>query len=257
MARALSTIDVIGVAIARYLQFYSQGQADLSWLNSFCGNVPENFSEEDIKDVELMYCLLVSAEKIGSLQFDSASIFLNQCEKFSSKNGSSVQRIVHYFREAFQEKIDQQTGRISSKGEKGYKESMLLFPEVMVVNLRPALIACYLELPVYQATQFAGMQAIIETMATAKRVHLIDIEIRSGAQYILLMQALATQHEPQVELFTVTAVGTTLRNEIEETGQRLAYFAMTLNLQFSFKIVMVRSLKYLNENHLNCRKVKL
>ncbi|KAJ0093448.1 hypothetical protein Patl1_24908 [Pistacia atlantica] len=49
-----------------------------------------------------------------------------------------------------------------------------------------------------------GMQAIIESVAAAKRVHLIDLEIRTGEQCMLLMQALATQHEPQVKLLTIT-----------------------------------------------------
>ncbi|KAJ0033906.1 hypothetical protein Pint_24368 [Pistacia integerrima] len=245
--RTLSTGDVIRVAIARYLKFDSEGSVDLSWLNRVCGSIPGNLSEEDVKDVELMHCLLVSAEKIGSLQFDSASTFLNQCEKFSSKYGSSVQRIVHYFTEALREKFDRETGRITSKGAKG-EENMFLYPEVVMVNLKPALFGCFLEIPLYQAIRFAGMQAIIESVAAAKRVHLIDLEIRCGAHCMLLMQALATQHEPQVELLTITAVGTTLRHEIEETGKTLAYFAKTLNLPFSFKVVMVTSLKDLNEN---------
>ncbi|KAJ0093442.1 hypothetical protein Patl1_24904 [Pistacia atlantica] len=189
--RTLSTGDVIRVAIARYLKFDSQGSVDLSWLNRFCGSVPGNLSEKDVKDVELMY-------------------------------SSIIQRIVHYFTEALREKFDRETGRITSKGAKG-EENMLLYPEV-------------------------ECKQSLRAWPRQKEFHLIDLEIRCGAQYMLLMQALATQHEPQVELLTITAVGTTLRHEIEETGKTLAYFAKTLNLPFSFKVVMVTSLKDLNEN---------
>ncbi|KAJ0033901.1 hypothetical protein Pint_24367 [Pistacia integerrima] len=246
--RALSTEDVVRVAMTRYLQFSCQGCVDLSWLIRFCGSVPDKFSEEDTKEVELMYFLLVSAEKIGSLQFDCASISLNHCLNFSSKNGTSVQRIVHYFGKALREKFDRETGRITSRGVK-LKETMPLLRQEKMVSLRPALIACYQELPVYPATQFAEMQAIIERVASAKRVHFIDLEIRLGSQCTVLMQALA-QRELPLEHLTITAVnfGTTSKQHTEEIGKSLAHFAETLNLPFSFKVAMVTDNKDLNQD---------
>ncbi|GLT81521.1 hypothetical protein SLA2020_529030 [Shorea laevis] len=57
------------------------------------------------------------------------------------------------------------------------------------------------------------------------------------------MQALATRKEFPLELFKITAVGTALREKVEETGKRLACFAIALNIPLSFKAAMVTNLK--------------
>ncbi|KAE8076696.1 hypothetical protein FH972_015330 [Carpinus fangiana] len=80
----------------------------------------------------------------------------------------------------------------------------------------PTLISCYLHLPFSQS--------------------------------IALMQAPATRQEFPVEILKITVVGTTSRQKIEETGNRLARFAETLNLPFSFRTVMVRDIKDLNKD---------
>lgn len=52
------------------------------------------------------------------------------------------------------------------------------------------------------------------------------------------MQALATQSECPLELLKITAVGITSKHLIEETGKQLASVAQTMNLTFSFKVLM-------------------
>lgn len=245
--RELSTVDVIRAATAIYLQSSSHSSSNLSLLYHFCGGSAINISEEESKDVELVHLLILCAEKIGSQQFDRASTLLDHCENFSSKIGNSVERVVHYFVKALQERFNRETGKITSKRVKG-EEIKLLQPEETILSLRPALVACYKESSFYQATLFAGTQAIIERVASAKRIHLIDLAIRSGSHCMVLMQALATRQECPVELLKITAVGSSSKQRMEETGKRLAYFAETWNLPFSFKIVMVTETKDLNED---------
>ncbi|KAH9683794.1 GRAS domain-containing protein [Citrus sinensis] len=245
--RELSTVDVIRAATAIYLQSSSHSSSNLSLLDHFCGGSAINISEEESKDVELVHLLILCAEKIGSQQFDRASTLLDHCENFSSKIGNSVERVVHYFVKALQERFNRETGKITSKRVKG-EEIQLLQPEETILSLRPALVACYKESSFYQATLFAGTQAIIERVASAKRIHLIDLAIRSGSHCIVLMQALATRQECPVELLKITAVGSSSKQRMEETGKRLAYFAETWNLPFSFKIVLVTETKDLNED---------
>jgi hypothetical protein len=72
----------------------------------------------------------------------------------------------------------------------------------------PTIIACYLHLPFSQVTQFVGIQAILESVASVKWVHYIDLAIRTGAQCIVLMQALASRHECPIKLLKITAIGT-------------------------------------------------
>lgn len=103
----------------------------------------------------------------------------------------------------------------------------------------PAKLTFYERTPFSQAPQFAGIQAIVENVAEVRKIHIIDFSIRSGVQWTIFMQALATQSECPLELLKTTAVGTTSKHLIEETGKQLASVAQTMNLTFSFKVLMV------------------
>ncbi|KAK9161739.1 hypothetical protein Syun_008080 [Stephania yunnanensis] len=105
-----------------------------------------------------------------------------------------------------------------------------------------AVLAYFDALPLARTIQYAGMQTIIENMASAKRVHLIDLCVRSGMHLTVLMQALASRPSPP-ELFKVTALARDFREKFEETGRRLALFADMVNLPFEFKILMVSNME--------------
>lgn len=75
------------------------------------------------------------------------------------------------------------------------------------------------------------MQAIAENVASAKRV--ISLTLQSEVEHT---QPLATRQECPLELLKATAVRTTSKQKVEETGKMFAYFAETLNLPFSSKI---------------------
>ncbi|XP_040990998.1 DELLA protein GAI1-like [Juglans microcarpa x Juglans regia] len=244
--RRLSIEEVMKVARERFIQFSSQNCDDHSMLGSVFGSAPFGLSCQETKDVELACLLLASAEKVGKKEFDQGSKLLNLCDFLSSKTGSSVQRTVHYFTKALQERIERETRRMTLEGSKSSEEQKSHQETMMYVD--PALIVCFLHLPFYQIINFSGIQAIVDSVASAKKVHYIDLAIRSGGCCIVLMQALATRFECPIELLKVTAVGTTSKQEIEKTGKRLAHFAETLNMPFLFKIVMVRDFKDLNED---------
>jgi hypothetical protein len=108
-----------------------------------------------------------------------------------------------------------------------------------MMTLNPAILACYQNVPFSQVAHFAGIQAIVEKVNRAKRIHIIDLEIRNGVQWTVLMQALVSQHESPLELLKISAIGSTSKELIEDTGKRLMSFAETMNIPFSFKVVMV------------------
>ncbi|XP_070675894.1 DELLA protein 1-like [Malus domestica] len=91
--------------------------------------------------------------------------------------------------------------------------------------------------------QFPAIQVILENVALESKVHLIDLEIRSGVQWTGLMEVLAEREECHIELLTITAVGVTGKQKIEETGRRLASVAKALNLPFQFKAVIVADME--------------
>lgn len=238
----LSTEEVMRVAGARYVEFSSQRGDDFTLHMHPFGFALMGLSQEETKDVELVHFLLSAAEKVGCQQFERASRFLTRCEWIASDTGNPVERIVFYFAKALREKIDRETGHFKGFKGNGRKD---LIDLGFATNL--ASIACHQDLPFIQVTQFTGIQAIVEHVALSGKIHLVDLAIRSGVQWTVLMQALADRDESPVSLLKITAVTTMDKNHVEETGKRLESFAKSLNLPFSFNVVFVTEMKELKE----------
>ncbi|XAR57007.1 hypothetical protein NMG60_11025004 [Bertholletia excelsa] len=241
--RKLSTEDILRLAGQKFIQSSSKLVDDIATPGLPFGSALLDLSYDEAKGVELVHNLLASAEKVGQQQYDRASKFLIQCCRFSSDTGNSVQRVVYYFCEALRERIGRETGRLKSSGRK-------LFVDLNVALTRPdpAIIAYHQEVPFIQILHFTGMQAIIDHVAEAKRVHVIDLDMRYGVQFTVLMQALVERQKCPLELLRITAVGTNSRSTMEETGERLASFAQSMNISFSFGVVMVSDMLDLKEN---------
>ncbi|PON93208.1 GRAS transcription factor [Trema orientale] len=244
-ANKLSTDEILRIAGTRFIQSSSQPADHVPSMlshpfeSSFYG-----LSYEETKDVELVELLLSCAEKVGCQQFERGSKLLNQCYQLCSNRGNPVQRVVHYFCEALRERVDKETGRniaLSLLTQQQFD------PDKAMMTLKAQHYAFHQEVPFSQLSLFAGLQAIIENVAEAKKIHIIDLGIRSGLQWTILMQALASSHESQLELLKITALGTTSKHLIEETGERLLSFAKTMNIPLSFKILMVSDMSHLKE----------
>ncbi|KAL7178281.1 hypothetical protein ACSBR2_031435 [Camellia fascicularis] len=244
--RKLSTEDILRLAGEKFIQSSSQGVDEISTLSHPFGNSFLSLSDGETKDVELAQNFLASAEKVGQQQYDHARKLLRQCDVLSSDSGNPVQRVVYYFSEALREKIDRETGGITSKGLE--KKKLLDLDESMVNPNSAALITFHQVVPFSQVSLFPAMQAIIERVAEAKRVHIIELEIKNGIQCTILMQALADRSDCSIELFKITAVGSKSKSISEETGERLISFAQSINLPFSFSVVMVSDMIDLNED---------
>ncbi|MCD9640131.1 hypothetical protein HAX54_025242 [Datura stramonium] len=244
----LSIDEILRLGAEKFIQSFTiRGDREAymfshPFATSFLG-----LSEDDTRNVALVENLLASAEKVGQKQFDHARRILNECHKFCSWNGNPIQRLVYYFSQALHDRIDRETGRDSSKGI-GMKR--LAHIEHLLMNLNPSMIAAHQNIPLSQVTQFAGVQAIIDHVAESKKVHIIDLEIGSGMQWTILMQALAThqyESESSITHLKITALCTKLRHKIDETRERLMDFAESLNLPFSFNIVMVEDVMELKQ----------
>lgn len=240
--RKVSTNAIIRLAGESFILSSSQRSDDLSDLSH---PFVLGLSAEETKDVELMEYLLASAEKVGQQKFGHARKLLNKCIQLSSDKGNPIQRLVYYFCGALFEKIARKTGRISSNilGKK-----QLLDFEESVMSPKSANIAFHKELPFSQVSQFTGVQAIIEHVAEAKKVHIIDLVIMNGSNCIVLMQALAARDGHPLEHLKITAIGTKSKAKIEGTGKRLISFAESVNLPFSFNVVMVADMLDLKED---------
>ncbi|GJX09085.1 DELLA protein RGL2-like protein [Tanacetum coccineum] len=193
-------------------------------------------SEDEAKDVELLLTLLVSAEKIGQRQFDRASKLIDLCSKMSSSEGNAVERLVHYFSEAIREKINREIGIVAGEGLNTMNMADL---QNALMNVDASIHAFYQKVPLSQVCQFCAVQTITEHVRGARKVHVIDLEIRDGIQYTVMMQALTSQRGWDIECLKITAIGTRLESKLKDTGNGLADFAKSMNIRFSFNIVML------------------
>ncbi|XP_027165847.1 DELLA protein RGL2-like [Coffea eugenioides] len=218
----LSTVDII--KMARKI-----GSGDLSYVKSAVS--PENY-----KDFELALLLQAAAFNFSNQQFVHARNLLSICQGSASLSGNPIQRVVYYFVEALQEKITMETeGEVLQEKPEGNQRDLTI--EEAFLSLHPALMECHAKLPFCRITQFTAIQAILDNVGSAKRIHLIDLGIKCGTQWSVLMQALANRHECPLELLKITAVGPS-KEMIEEIGKQLSSFAASLNIPFAFRIVV-------------------
>ncbi|XVF32897.1 hypothetical protein REPUB_Repub17cG0122600 [Reevesia pubescens] len=237
--KKLSTEEIMRVAGARYVQFSDLRYDDFSMVMHPFGHALSGLSDDETKDVELVHLLLAAAEKVGYEQFERASRLLSRCEWIASERANPVQRIVYFFAEALREMIDKGTGRIIIKELEAKVKNEI--DHGLSTNVTSVLAHQYL--PFVQVMQFTGIQAIIENVASASNIHIIDLQIRSGVQWTGLMQALGERDNRRVELLKITAVGLIGNQKIKESGKRLESVAASLNLPFSFNVVYVEDMK--------------
>ncbi|KAE8671260.1 Polycomb group protein MEDEA [Hibiscus syriacus] len=241
--KKLSTEEIMRVAGTRYVQFSDMRYDDFFMVTHPFGHALSGLSDDETKDVELVHLLLTAAEKVGYEQFERASRLLSRCEWIASQQANPVQRIVYYFAEALRERIDKATGRfVSKESEPGFKSRTENGLSTSITTVRS-----HQYIPFFQVTQFAGIQAIIENVESASKIHVIDLQLRSGIQWTGLMQALADNKSHRVELFKITAVGLFGDETILESGKRLESVAASFNLPFSFSAVYVRDMEDIKE----------
>ncbi|KAF7818134.1 DELLA protein RGL1-like [Senna tora] len=242
----LSAEEIVRVAGARYVQFSADWYDDFSipmhpYDHGFGVGV---LSEEENRDIELAQFLLAAAERVGCHQYERASRLLLHCLYNSSPSAKAVERVIFHFAQALGERIEKEAGMcVLEEYDKNIENELI---QKLDTNIA---IKCHQKIPFNQVMQFTAVQAIVEHVASYTKIHFIDLDIRRGIQWTCLMQALAERDERPVVLLKITAIGITGKTEIEETGKRLASFAKSLNLPFSFKQVFVRDMVEIREQH--------
>ncbi|OAY56115.1 scarecrow-like protein 18 [Manihot esculenta] len=244
-SQGFSTEGIMRIAAERFIQSFIKTVDVVSMLDSPFDISFSGLPDDEAKKLELAELLLASAEKVSNQQYDCARTLLNQCDCLSSNTGNAVERVVHYFCKALGRRIDQETGKIAFQGLE--KQQFFNIDEAIMAPTSN-ILACYQEVPFSQVSHFAGIQAVVENVTEAKRIHVIDLGIRTGVQWTGLMQVLVSQSDFSLELLKITAVGTTLKRLIEDTGERLTSFAESIGLHFSFNTVMVSDILELKED---------
>jgi len=180
---ALSTEEVVRVAAAYFIQLSALESGDPSKLRLPFGLSFSNLTSDEVKNVDLVCLLMAAAERESNQQFDKAKSLTGQCCTLSSHTGDPVQRVIYYFSEALREKMDLETGKMSSKGAKELE--IMTGKDVikaLLANHSVHLIV-HNTLPFSQVLHFTAIQAILENMATAKKINLVDLSIKHGLQW--------------------------------------------------------------------------
>lgn len=169
--------------------------------------------------------------------YERATELLGLYNLSASPTGTPVQRVVYCFGEALRERIDKEKGTLAPNRPEGGEEKPFDLEEVLQTPKALAFV-CYQSSPFFQVPQFAGIQAILDNIKSENRVHLIDIGIKIGSHWAVLMQALANIGDCPLELLKITAVGTS-NQMVDEIAQRLSSFAAeNFKFPFSFKSVV-------------------
>ncbi|GLJ20620.1 hypothetical protein SUGI_0375580 [Cryptomeria japonica] len=190
--------------------------------------------------LEMAHLLLCSADMISNRRYEEASRMLSQCKKLSSQLGHPIQRLCYYFSEALQERIERQ---ISSEPNKAKQ----ITPDYYLLAL------CTTVSPYAKVLQFTGVQAILDAVRGEKRIHVIDMGIRTGCQWTTLIQSLSHKiSSSSVRHLRMTAVGVN-SDVLEDSGKRLTEFAKTMEIRFSYRSVRISNMEEIHEGLFNVK----
>ncbi|GLJ20606.1 hypothetical protein SUGI_0375300 [Cryptomeria japonica] len=203
---------------------------------------------EDQSGLDLAQILFVSAEMMSNRRYDQAIKLLRQCRNFSSQWGNPMQRVCYYVSGALMERIERETRQEIKKSPKAHLDVAYNFESGKTKTEFYGLVAFYTRvLPYVKLLQFTSMQAIIEAVGNANNIHVIDLGIRTGCQWTVLMQYLALRGgSSSLELLKITAVGMD-GEELKVSGRRLDEFAKSLAIPFCYRTVEISSMEEINE----------
>ncbi|KAK6803903.1 hypothetical protein RDI58_001687 [Solanum bulbocastanum] len=246
----LSATQIMRLAGERFIQFSSNKFININNLLHPYGSAFSDLSPEDNQDVELAQILLAAAEKVSDQQYHRARKFLSQCQLLASNTGNPVQRAVFYFAQALGERIDRETGKLMPKI---CTETDELNRICVASRFHASYVALHQEVPFTQIVHFTGIQAILESVATKPKVHLIDFLIRTGVQWASLIQAAAERKDNPIKHMKITVIESVDKERVIETGKSLESFANSLNFPFSFKIIFLPDRNQLTEDHFDIK----
>ncbi|PKA63770.1 Nodulation-signaling pathway 2 protein [Apostasia shenzhenica] len=186
---------------------------------------------EDAGGLRLVHLLMAAAEALtgGHKNLDLARVILARLKELTGctvGGATAIERLAGYFTDALQGILN---------GSDQQQEDRQNFSEVLeAFQLLQDMSPCV------KFGHFTANQAIVEAVAGERRVHVVDYDIMEGVQWASLMQALVSRSDgqtlPHLRITAVTRAGAagSRPGTVQETGRRLAAFAASVGLPFSF-----------------------
>ncbi|KAK4422678.1 Scarecrow-like protein 28 [Sesamum alatum] len=181
--------------------------------------------------VELVSLLVACAEQIGSKNIAAVNHCLARLGELASPLGSPLHRLVAYFTEGLALRVARlwphifhiTTPRELDRVDDDSGTALRLLNQVS---------------PIPKFIHFTSNEILLRAFEGKDRVHIIDFDIKQGLQWPSLFQSLASRTNPPSHV-RITGIGES-KQELIETGDRLAGFAEALNLPFEFHPVVDR-----------------
>ncbi|GLU05758.1 hypothetical protein SLE2022_228390 [Rubroshorea leprosula] len=180
---------------------------------------------------ELVSLLTACVEAIGSRNMALINHFIAKLGDLASPRGSPISRLTAYYTEAlalrvtrlwpltFHMTIPRELDRVDDDNG----TALRLLNQVS---------------PIPKFVHFTSNEILLRAFEGKDRVHIIDFDIKQGLQWPSLFQSLASMTNPPSHV-RLTGIGES-KQELTETGDRLAGFAEALNLPFEFHPVVDR-----------------
>ncbi|KAI4372220.1 hypothetical protein MLD38_010480 [Melastoma candidum] len=209
------------------------GEGNLSPHEGTGREAGEADSELDRHGFELVSLLIACMEAMGLKNIPAINHFISKLGDLASPRGPAISRLIAYYTEAlalraarlwpqiFHLNIPREFDQVDVDEDSGM--ALRLFDQVS---------------PIPKFVHFTANEIMLRAFEGKERVHVIDFDIKQGLQWPSLFQSLASRSDPPSHV-RITGIGES-KQELIETGDRLAGIAAQLNLPFEFHPVVDR-----------------
>lgn len=178
--------------------------------------------------LELANLLIACAEAVTSKSLQLVNHLLSRLGELASPEGSPMHRVAAYFTEGLTLRVTKLWPHIFQ-------------PIVADLDLCDEDLMTGFQLlnhtsPIPKFFQYTANEIILKAFEDKDRVHIIDFDIKQGLQWPALFHSLATRPRPPSHV-RITGIGES-KEDLQDTGDRLAGFAEALNLPFEFHAVV-------------------
>ncbi|XVE57826.1 hypothetical protein DITRI_Ditri04bG0121300 [Diplodiscus trichospermus] len=195
------------------------------------GAYEQENNHEEHQGFELVHLLTACVEAIGSKNIPAINHFIAKLGDLASPRGSAISRLTAYYTEDLALRVTRlwphifhiTTPRELDRVDDYNGTALRLLNQIS---------------PIPKFVHFTSNEMLLRAFEGKDRVHIIDFDIKQGLQWPSLFQSLASRINPPSHV-RITGIGE-CKQELNETGERLAGFAEALNLPFEFHPVVDR-----------------